>query len=328
MTSSVKAVAREPSEGKRGLRSLFKRSYLAIPYGLFLAMFVVFPLFLIVYYAFTDKSGGFTFANFIEFFTTTSYISNVLISIGIACVTTAVCLLIAYPVAYILSRFKSARSYILVLLFVMPMWINFVLRALSLRELLDLLGLLGKTNFLNTVIGMVYDFLPFMILPLYTTLIKMDRSLEEASADLGANGVVIAEPVAGLLSPALSAEFSGPYVKQIVDAVQDDSFLVIYHNCGNSTIQMIDSILETGSAAYHFGNAIDMAEMMTHIPAGTVAMGNVDPAGEFRNGTPESIRAATLGRMLQVSQLCDLLRLRYPAALPLGKHRRVFRRRG
>ena len=192
MTSSVKAVAREPSEGKRGLRSLFKRSYLAIPYGLFLAMFVVFPLFLIVYYAFTDKSGGFTFANFIEFFTTTSYISNVLISIGIACVTTAVCLLIAYPVAYILSRFKSARSYILVLLFVIPMWINFVLRALSLRELLDLLGLLGKTNFLNTVIGMVYDFLPFMILPLYTTLIKMDRSLEEASADLGANGVTTA----------------------------------------------------------------------------------------------------------------------------------------
>ena len=119
----------------------------------------------------------------------------------------------------------------------------------------------------------------------------------KAYKEAGANGVVIAEPVAGLLSPALSAEFSGPYVKQIVDAVQDDSFLVIYHNCGNSTIQMIDSILETGSAAYHFGNAIDMAEMMAHIPAGTVAMGNVDPAGEFRNGTPESIRAATLGVM-------------------------------
>ena len=128
---------------------------------------------------------------------------------------------------------------------------------------------------------------------------ELEEMCEEIAAfrDLGANGVVIAEPVAGLLSPALSAEFSGPYVKQIVDAVQDDSFLVIYHNCGNSTIQMIDSILETGSAAYHFGNAIDMAEMMTHIPAGTVAMGNVDPAGEFRNGTPESIRAATLGVM-------------------------------
>ncbi|MFQ7004709.1 MAG: uroporphyrinogen decarboxylase family protein [Ruthenibacterium lactatiformans] len=96
--------------------------------------------------------------------------------------------------------------------------------------------------------------------------------------------------------PALSAEFSGPYVKQIVDAVQDDSFLVIYHNCGkHHPDDRFHS--ETGSAAYHFGNAIDMAEMMTHIPAGTVAMGNVDPAGEFRNGTPESIRAATLGVM-------------------------------
>ncbi|MFR3485015.1 MAG: uroporphyrinogen decarboxylase family protein, partial [Clostridia bacterium] len=111
---------------------------------------------------------------------------------------------------------------------------------------------------------------------------------------VGANGVVIAEPLAGLLSPSLAEEFSGPYVKQIVDAVQDDNFLVIYHNCGNSTIQTIESILDTGAAAYHFGNAIDMAEMLKHIPSDTIAMGNVDPAGEFRNGTPESIREATL----------------------------------
>ena len=114
-----------------------------------------------------------------------------------------------------------------------------------------------------------------------------------AFKEAGANGVVIAEPVAGLLSPALEAEFSGPYVKQIVDAVQDDSFLVIYHNCGNAVIRQIDSILSTGAAAYHFGNAIRMADMMPHIPAGSVALGNVDPPGEFSNGTPESIRAAT-----------------------------------
>lgn len=111
---------------------------------------------------------------------------------------------------------------------------------------------------------------------------------------VGAHGVVMAEPLTGLLSPDLAEEFSGPYVKRIVDAVQDDSFLVIYHNCGNSTIRIIDSILATGSAAYHFGNAIDMAEMMTHIPADTIAMGNVDPAGQFRNGTVESIRESTL----------------------------------
>ncbi len=115
----------------------------------------------------------------------------------------------------------------------------------------------------------------------------------KAYKEVGANGVVIAEPVAGLLSPALAEEFSAPYVKEIVDAVQDDEFIVIYHNCGDNTIRMIDSILSTGSAAYHFGNSIDMAEMMTHIPSDTIAMGNVDPAAEFRNGTPESIRKAT-----------------------------------
>ena len=115
-----------------------------------------------------------------------------------------------------------------------------------------------------------------------------------AYKEVGANGVVIAEPVAGLLSPALNEEFSAPYVKQIVDAVQDENFIVIYHNCGDNVIRMIDSILETGSAAYHFGNSIDMAEMIPLIPSDTVVMGNVDPAGEFKNGTPESIAKATL----------------------------------
>lgn len=110
---------------------------------------------------------------------------------------------------------------------------------------------------------------------------------------VGANGVVMAEPLTGLLSPAMAEEFSEPYVKQIIDAVQDENFLVIYHNCGNNTIKMIDSILATGAGAYHFGNAIDMAEMMSHIPAGVVAMGNVDPAGQFKEGTVESIKAET-----------------------------------
>lgn len=130
----------------------------------------------------------------------------------------------------------------------------------------------------------------------HTLLEKSTRFITDyclAFKEAGANGVVIAEPVAGLLSPALEEEFSAPYVKRIVDAVQDDSFLVVYHNCGGAVIRQIGSILSTGAAAYHFGNAIDMAEMMAHIPAGTVAMGNVDPAGEFRNGTPQSIRAAT-----------------------------------
>lgn len=114
-----------------------------------------------------------------------------------------------------------------------------------------------------------------------------------AYKNVGANGVVIAEPLAGLLSPEFGEEFSARYVKRIVDELQDDSFLVVYHNCGNSTIQMIDSIIGTGAAALHFGNAIDMAEMMPHIPSHVVAMGNIDPSAEFMNGTPESIRKAT-----------------------------------
>lgn len=113
----------------------------------------------------------------------------------------------------------------------------------------------------------------------------------------GANGVLMAEPLAGLLSPTLAEEFSSRYVKKIIDAVQDRNFLVAYHNCGNCTVQQIDSILATGARVVHFGNAIDMSEMMSHIPQNVIAMGNVDPAGEFRNGTPDSIRRATLALM-------------------------------
>ncbi len=110
---------------------------------------------------------------------------------------------------------------------------------------------------------------------------------------VGADGIVMAEPLAGLLSPALAEEFSSNYVKKIVDAVQDDEFIIVYHNCGNCTIQMIDSIIATGAPVFHFGNAIAMDEMMDKIPEDRIAMGNVDPAGQFRNGTPESVKAST-----------------------------------
>ncbi len=118
---------------------------------------------------------------------------------------------------------------------------------------------------------------------------------------IGANGVVLAEPAAGLLSPKLTAEFSSKYVKEIVDAVQEDNFILIYHNCGN-TIPLIDSILSVGAAAYHFGNAIKMSEMLKLIPSDTIVFGNVDPAGQFRNGTPESIREATQNILKDCSQ--------------------------
>ena len=116
----------------------------------------------------------------------------------------------------------------------------------------------------------------------------------KAYRDAGANGIMMAEPVAGLLSPTLEEEFSSPYVKQIVDAVQTDDFIVIYHNCGDNTPKMVESILSTGAAAYHFGNSINMKTMMEKFPSDVIVMGNVDPAGEIRMGDPESVRNATL----------------------------------
>ena len=111
--------------------------------------------------------------------------------------------------------------------------------------------------------------------------------------EVGADGVVIAEPLAGMLSPDLAAEFSHPYVKRIVDACQDENFIIVYHNCGNGTIRMLDGIVGMGCKAYHFGNAIDMRDLMPHMPSDCIAMGNVDPAGEFLNGTEQSVYDVT-----------------------------------
>ncbi len=118
----------------------------------------------------------------------------------------------------------------------------------------------------------------------------------KAYKEVGANGVVLAEPAAGLLSPKLIAEFSSTYCKEIVDAVQDENFILVYHNCGN-TVPLIDSILTVGASAYHFGNAVKMAEILKLVPSNTLVFGNVDPANQFRNGTPESIREVTMNLM-------------------------------
>ena len=179
----------------------FSRKFLAIPYALFLLAFVVVPLFIIVWFAFTNGEGSFTLNNFKEFFDTngngikgffeSSNFKTIARSLGIAVLSTIACLLIAYPVAYIIANCKLKNKSVLLILFVVPMWVNFVLRINALKELLDWIGIynVNKWNIFNTVLGMVYDFLPFMILPIYTTLIKIDNSYLEASRDLGATGV-------------------------------------------------------------------------------------------------------------------------------------------
>ena len=123
-----------------------------------------------------------------------------------------------------------------------------------------------------------------------------------AFKEAGADGVVMAEPLAGLLSPELMAEFSTPYARRVVDAVQDGSFAVVYHNCGPSVSKAPEAVAAVGAMGYHFGNASDMAEMLGLMPSDVLVMGNVDPAGQIRNGTPESVREATLALMESCSK--------------------------
>ena len=161
-----------------------KRSSWALPYALFLAIFVALPLLLIVLYAFTDNDGSFSLQNFIKFVMQPEAVNTFIYSIGIALVTTFLCILLGYPAAYILSNRELNRSQITVILFILPMWINILVRTLATVALFDFVHLpLGEGAL---IFGMVYNFLPFMIYPIYNTLQKMDHSLIEAAEEVGA----------------------------------------------------------------------------------------------------------------------------------------------
>ena len=169
----------------------FSRKQLGIPYAVFLICFVIAPLLVVLYYAFTNGQGQFTVQNFVSFFTSENTIGTLAYSLVTAVTVTACCTLVAYPVAYILARSDIKKKNVLLVLFIAPMWINFTLRVVALKEVLTMVeGNLAYHPFLNTVLGMTYDFLPFMILPLYTTLEKLDKSYLEAAADLGASPVI------------------------------------------------------------------------------------------------------------------------------------------
>ncbi len=174
------------------MKKTFARKYLGIPYAIFLVLFVIAPLLVLFYYAFTNATGHFTVENLIGFFTDSNTIGTLLYSLALALVVTLVCLLIAYPIAYVLARSKFNSKSVVIMLFVMPMWINFTLRLTALKEILTAIeGNLAFHPFINTVIGMTYDFLPFMILPLYNTISKLDGSLLEAARDLGAGEIQV-----------------------------------------------------------------------------------------------------------------------------------------
>lgn len=177
-----------------------KRTLFAMPYVVWMAIFILAPVLLIGYYAFIEE-GTLTLVHFAKAFDPL-YLRILLRSVYLAAIATVICILLGYPVAYFLSRMKPAVATLLYVFFVVPMWMNFLLRTYAWQVLLDRNGVLNMllqwlglapVQFLYTqgavLLGMVYNFLPFMILPIYTVLIKLDRSHIEAAYDLGANSV-------------------------------------------------------------------------------------------------------------------------------------------
>lgn len=167
------------------------------PYILWVIIFIIVPMGLVIFFSFTDINGNFTFKNIIE---VSNYSGIFLNSIGMGLLATAICLIIGYPIAYILSKLDSKNQNLAIMLIMLPMWINFLLRTYAWMTLLENNGLINKfiamfgiqpVQMINTsgaiVLGMVYNFLPFMILPIYTVITKLDENIIEAAKDLGAN---------------------------------------------------------------------------------------------------------------------------------------------
>lgn len=154
-----------------------------------MVIFVVLPLLLVLVYALQDGEGGFTFANIGRFFTDEDSLATFAVSIEVAIETTLICILLGYPAAWILANRKYNKSAVTVVLFILPMWINALMRTLATAELFSMMGLqLGKGTLL---FGMVYDYLPFMIYPIYNVLLKMEGIYGEAAQDLGARPVQV-----------------------------------------------------------------------------------------------------------------------------------------
>ena len=245
------------------------RGSLCMPYALFMVLFVVFPLFLIVYYAFTDANGNFSINNWGTVFTNPTNWKVIGQTVLIASITTIVCILIAYPVAYLLSNKKYNKNKVLVYIFLLPMWINFVIRTVGLKALINglsksILGvdLTATYPYLSIVIGMVYDYLPFAILPLYNQMLKMDKNQIEAAADLGANPfrvfykVIIPMTVPGIVSACM------------MTFMPTMSSYVIANKMSENNVRIIGNLIEqqfggnTSAISNHIGSTLSLVMLI------------------------------------------------------------------
>lgn len=248
-----------------------KRSLLAAPYIVWSVGFIILPLIVVLYYALTNSDGGFTFDNIFAI-ANPIHLSALGQSLLIALGSTVICLVIAYPLAYILSKWKSAKSGTVIMMFILPMWINFMLRVLALQMILSnnglLNGLLGffglpQQHILYThwaiLIGMAYDYLPFMILPIYNAMIRIDRGLVDAAADLGAGkGSIFRRVILPLSMPGVISGIIMVFIPSI-------SEFAIADILGGSKVLLIGNVIEqefTLTSNWHLGSGLSIVLMI------------------------------------------------------------------
>lgn len=254
-------------ENKLGLK-------ITSPYILWSGLFIVIPLFLIIFFAFTNSENGqytFTLQNFKELMQP-MYFRIFYRSIKLAVISTVLCLIIGYPTAYIITKTKASRQNTLLMLVIVPMWMNFLLRTYAWS------AILGRNGIINTIIttigfqpinilytdtavmlGMVYNFLPFMILPIYTILSKLDKDLINAAKDLGANGLqVFYKIILPLSMPGVASGITMVFMPAV-------STFVISKLLGGGQFMLIGNLIEQQFMSvgnWHFGSAISIFMMI------------------------------------------------------------------
>ncbi len=249
-------------------RSLFHR-FAASPYLVWSAIFIIAPLLFVLYFAFTDSEGSFTFDNIASL---SSYSETFAMSLSFSLIATTVCLIIGYPLAYCMSRMSERSRNILVVLLMLPMWISLLIRTYSLMTLLDNGGLISsffesiglpRLEFIGTdaavILGMIYDFLPYMVLPIYTSLVKIDKRYIEASADLGGNSfTTLRRVIFPLTRPGIISGVTMVFVPSI-------STFYISQKLGGGSFDLIGDTIERqfqNQVTYHTGAAISLVMMI------------------------------------------------------------------
>ena len=246
-----------------------KLSRFAVPYEVWMAIFVVAPILIMVIYAFSSSEGGFTLDNFVQM---GGYTQVFLRSFKLAIIATLICLVIGYPVSYLMSREGPAFQRTAMVLIMLPMWMNFLLRTYAWMTLLEKNGLinkffglfgLGPFNMINTsgavVLGMVYNYLPFMILPIYTAMTKIDDSVVEAAQDLGCNvWQILFRVLVPLSGPGIATGITMVFVPCV-------STFYITQKLGGGQVVLVGDVIETqfqSANNYNLGAALSLVLMV------------------------------------------------------------------